>query len=146
MSSWQHRILKEASLDLDREGKKANTCLLLPLKRDKKCLTLAACLLGLETPGLPACCPLRCGFPCSEPGSILGTDHIPASPEHTCRSARRTGRKWAGARWVPGCSPPLIRQGPPGEVHRITCSHPETPRIKSDQISDHSVTQLCHTA
>ena len=50
MSSWQHRILKEASLDLDREGKKANTCLLLPLKRDKKCLALAACLLGVEAP------------------------------------------------------------------------------------------------
>ena len=67
----------------------------------------------METPGLPAFYPLRGGFPHSEPGSTLSTDHIPASLEHTCWSARRTGRKWAGAKWVPGHSPPLIRRSPP---------------------------------
>ena len=34
-------------------------CFFLPLKGEiKKCLTLAACFLRLETPGLPACYPL----------------------------------------------------------------------------------------
>ena len=33
-------------------------CLLLPLKREIKCLTRAACFLRLETPGLPAGYPL----------------------------------------------------------------------------------------
>ena len=40
--------------------KKSHTCFLLPLKRAiKKRLTLAACFLRLETPGLPACYPLK---------------------------------------------------------------------------------------
>ena len=37
-------------------------CFLLPLKREikkKKCLTLAAYILCFETPGLPACYPLK---------------------------------------------------------------------------------------
>ena len=44
-----------------REGEKTLTlvCFLLMLKRDKKCLTLAVYFLCLETPGLPACYPLK---------------------------------------------------------------------------------------
>jgi len=45
-------------LILYRDGEKNLTfvCFLLPLKREiKKCLTLAAYSLCLETPGLPAC-------------------------------------------------------------------------------------------
>ena len=34
-------------------------CFLLQLKKDKKCLTLAAYFLYLQTPGLPACYPLN---------------------------------------------------------------------------------------
>ena len=50
-------------LILYRKGKKNLTlvvCFLLPLKREiKKCLTLAAYLIHLETPGLLACYPLK---------------------------------------------------------------------------------------
>jgi len=45
-------------LNLYRKGGKNVTlvCFLLPLKRErKKCMTLAASFLHLETPGLPAC-------------------------------------------------------------------------------------------
>ena len=47
-------------LNLYREGEKNLTvCLLLILNREiKKCLTLAAYVLRLETPDLPACYPL----------------------------------------------------------------------------------------
>ena len=47
-------------LNLYREGEKLfNICLFPPAakERDKKCLTLAAYFLCLETPGLPACYP-----------------------------------------------------------------------------------------
>ena len=37
-------------------------CFLLPLNRDKKCLTLAAYFLHLETPSLPTCYPLIPSF------------------------------------------------------------------------------------
>ena len=52
-------------LNLYREGGKILTlvvCFLLLLKRDKKCLTLAAYFLHLESPGLPACYPLKMVF------------------------------------------------------------------------------------
>ena len=46
--------------------KKSDTCSLFPPDaegREKKCLTLAAYFLRLETPGLPACYPLTMVFP-----------------------------------------------------------------------------------
>ena len=47
-------------LSLYGEGVKnvALVCFLLPLRREKKCLTLAAYFLHVETPDLPACYPL----------------------------------------------------------------------------------------
>ena len=50
-------------LYLYREENKYRVCFLLPLKRDKKCLTLAAYFLCLETPGLPAYYPLNIRWP-----------------------------------------------------------------------------------
>ena len=61
VSLWQHKILREISfyICIEKEKKITLVCFLLPLKREiKKCLTLAAYLLHLETPGLPACYPL----------------------------------------------------------------------------------------
>ena len=54
VSLWQHRILREKNLTLV-------ICFLLLLKGEikKKCLTLAAYFLHLETPGLSVCYPLR---------------------------------------------------------------------------------------
>ena len=45
-------------------------CFLLLLKREEKCLTLAAWFLHLETPGLPACYPLKI-LPCALQKSVL---------------------------------------------------------------------------
>ena len=45
-------------LNLYREGKISLLCFLLPLKREKKCLTVAGYFLHLEIPGPPACYPL----------------------------------------------------------------------------------------
>ena len=51
---------RNLSLNFCREGKEFDTCLFPPdtLEKDKKCLTLGACFLRLETPGLPPCYPL----------------------------------------------------------------------------------------
>ena len=48
-------------------------CFLLPLKRErKKCLTLAAYFLHLETPVLPACYPLKSKAQCCKKQHCIG--------------------------------------------------------------------------
>ena len=61
VSSWQHRLLRETFSFCTGKGKKFETCSLFPpaaYERDKKCLTLAAYFLRLETSSLPPCYPL----------------------------------------------------------------------------------------
>ena len=102
MSSWRHRILKEAFKFVQRREKSLTlvVCCLLPLKREKKRLTLAACFpvwrplafLPVALPmarvmrGVPCTCCLEAAAVCLHVGwrrPLAVAPHVSRGPPHT---------------------------------------------------------------
>ena len=98
MSSWRHRILKEAFKFVQRREKSLTLviCCLLPLKREQKRLTLAACLpVWRPLAFLPVALPTACVMPGS--GSRASARRVAPSP---CGGSSREPR--SSPHWPPG--------------------------------------------